>query len=204
MDPMQARTRALAALFQAAALVDDLAFRGDARAEAYAACINSLFALDAGDVAEIFPDVSALAAGREYLGRVLARNVAAGEGQRLTYVLAILHLNGVLRSRTDLQNVIRTRLLQIGEHFPDAAERRTDAATEELAALYVVTFGSLSYRVQVKGEPGRLQNAMVAARIRATLLAGVRAAHLWHHLGGRRWHLLLGTAKIREQLNLLQ
>lgn len=204
MELMQSRIRALAGLFQAAALVDDLAFRGQTKPACHAASINSLFALDAEDVAEIFPDSAALSCGREYLGRVLARTTAAEESPRLTYVLAMLHLNGVLRSRNDLQNVIRSRLVQLTEQFPDPASRHGDDAAEALAALYVDTFGTLSYRVQVKGEPTLLQNSRTAARIRSCLLAGIRAAHLWQHLGGRRWHLLLGVRKLRDELNNIQ
>lgn len=204
MEPMQARIRALAGVFQAAALVDDFAFRGQARPPCFAASVDSLYALDAVDVAGIYPSVANLACGREYLGRVLARNTQPGESNRLNYVLAVLHLNGVLRSRTDLQQVIRSRLEQLGGEFPEAASRSGDDAVGRLASLYVDTFGTLSYRVQVKGDPATLQNPLVAARIRACLLAGVRAAHLWHHLGGRRWHLLLGSRKLREELNNIQ
>jgi high frequency lysogenization protein len=204
MELMQARIRALAGVFQAAALVDDLAFRGQARAECFETSIASLYALDAGDVAEIFPSAAGLACGREYLGRVLARNPQPGEANRLNYVLAILHLNGVLRSRNDLQEVIHSRLAQLAGQYPDAAARAGEDAVGRIAALYVDTFGTLSYRVQVKGEPAMLQNPLLAARIRASLLAGVRAAHLWHHLGGRRWHLLLGSRKLRNDLNNIQ
>ncbi|MGK0404322.1 DUF489 family protein, partial [Alcanivorax borkumensis] len=45
-------------------------------------------------------------------------------------------------------------------------------------------------------EPAHLQDDNKAARIRALFLAGVRAAFLWHQLGGRRWHLLFQRKRL--------
>jgi high frequency lysogenization protein len=43
----------------------------------------------------------------------------------------------------------------------------------------------------VQGDPALLQRSETGARIRAFLLAGIRAARLWQQVGGRRWHLVL-------------
>ena len=53
----------------------------------------------------------------------------------------------------------------------------------------------------MQGEPARLQDEDNAARIRALFLAGVRAAFLWHQLGGRRWRLLFQR---KQQLEILE
>ncbi|MGH8570919.1 MAG: DUF489 family protein, partial [Gammaproteobacteria bacterium] len=37
-------------------------------------------------------------------------------------------------------------------------------------------------------------------KIRAVLLAGVRAAMLWHQIGGRRWHLPVFRKRILRAL----
>ena len=41
-----------------------------------------------------------------------------------------------------------------------------------------------------------LQDENKAARVRALFLAGVRAAFLWHQLGGRRWQLLFQRKRL--------
>ena len=46
-------------------------------------------------------------------------------------------------------------------------------------------------KVHRNGDPNLLNRPEIAARIRALLLAGVRAAVLWHQCGGRRLQLLL-------------
>ena len=200
-DPvMKDRVTALAAVFQAAALVDDIATTGVAPAREFAASINSLFALDAAEVSDIFPADAALATGREQLRAVLQRRAGADSANRVSYVMAMLHLAGLLRSQQALQDKVRSRLVQLRDDSRALDDRTTDDLVAKIAALYVDTFGTLRFRVQVKGEPRQLQVPEVAARIRATLLAGIRAAHLWHHLGGRRWHLLLGTGRMLDAL----
>lgn len=200
-DPlMKDRVTALAALFQAAALVEDIANGKGAPQREFALAIDSLFALDAATVADIFPADAALGTGRDLLTAVLRREAGPDTTHRINYVMAMLHLAGILRSDSRLQQKIRVRLAQISNETINAGDRTTDDVVAKVAALYVDTFGTLRFRVQVKGEPRQLQVPEVAARIRATLFAGVRAAHLWHHLGGRRWHLLLGTGKMLDAL----
>lgn len=200
-DPvMQDRVTALAAVFQAAVLVEDIANQGAAPARAFAASVNSLFALDAPTVADVFPDAGGLATGREFLGAALRRDTGPADRNRISYVMAMLHLAGVLRGDADMQRIIRTRLGQVADGNGAPRDHVSDDITAKVAALYVDTFGSLSFRVQVKGDPRQLQVPEVAARIRAVLFAGIRAAHLWHHLGGRRWHLLFGARKMLEAL----
>lgn len=196
---MQDRVTALAAVFQAAALVEEIANTGTSPAREFSTSINSLFALDAGEVTDIFPPGPGLATGRNRLKAVLRRE-GSDNGNQINYVMAMLHLAGVLRAQPALQDIIRNRLLQIRDDSTGVADRTTDDLIAKIAALYVDTFGGLRFRVQVKGEPRQLQVPEVAARIRATLLAGIRAAHLWHHLGGRRWHLLFGTGRMLAAL----
>lgn len=200
-DPlMKDRVTALAAVFQAAVLVEDIANNGSTSSRALGTSINSLFALDADDVSAIFPDAAGLATGRDFLGAVLRRDAGGNGSNRVSYVMAMLHLNSVLRGNPPMQEVIRTRLAQIAGSARGAEDRVADDTVAKIAALYVDTFGSLRFRVQVKGDPKQLQVPEVAARIRACLFAGVRAAHLWHHLGGRRWHLLLGAGRMLDAL----
>lgn len=197
---MQERVTALAAIFQAAALVDELANSGSTAPRAFATSIDSLFALDAERVNDIYPSAAGLAMGREFLEGMLRRKTGADSRNRVGYVMAMMHLNGLLRANGAMQEIIHTRLGQIAADLRSPEDRVADDTVSRIAALYVDTFGSLGYRVQVKGDPRQLQSTQVAARIRASLFAGVRAAHLWHHLGGRRWQLLFGARRMLDAL----
>ena len=50
-------------------------------------------------------------------------------------------------------------------------------------------------RILVRGEQNYLRNNDNAAKIRALLLAGIRAAVLWQQLGGSRWTLFWSRRK---------
>ena len=70
----------------------------------------------------------------------------------------------------------------------------------QLGAAYVDTLGTLDFRIQVRGNAQQLQAPGMAERVRAILLAGVRAAWLWQRLGGRRWHLIFMRGRILREI----
>jgi high frequency lysogenization protein len=88
-------------------------------------------------------------------------------------------------------------LKRLHQGLLDAARERehlgiADAAViERLGELYAATISTLSPRVLVQGNPVRLAQPSVVARIRALLLAAMRSAVLWRQLGGSYWDLLL-------------
>jgi high frequency lysogenization protein len=102
-----------------------------------------------------------------------------------------------LRQQRDLSNRLRTEIETLARTRSTMA---SDEVVTELGAIYQRTLSTLPRRVHVTGDPAVLQRPAVAARIRALLLGGVRAAWLWHALGGRRWHLLLKRTTMRRAL----
>jgi len=80
---------------------------------------------------------------------------------------------------------------------------RPASVVANLAGLYQETLSTFKFRIQVGGDPRLLQNTENAAKIRALLLAGIRAAMLWRQVGGRRWHLLFFRSRLRPSLKKL-
>ena len=72
-------------------------------------------------------------------------------------------------------------------------DQRTDhpALMAGMASLYQETAGQLSGRLKILGQPEPLNQPATIDLIRACLFAGMRAAQVWHQLGGRRWMLWL-------------
>ena len=64
-----------------------------------------------------------------------------------------------------------------------------------VADLYKRTLSNLSFRIHVTGNPTYLQNPATANKVRALLLAGIRAAILWRQVGGKRWHLMVSRSR---------
>lgn len=196
------KTLALAAIFQAAGLANELAQRGQTDTIAERALLNSVLILETDNASVIYTELSGLRKGLTLLegcfmqqGRTLQN---AAEIIRLS--LAIVQVEKHFRASNKVQDTLRQRL--------DSVQRQQtlnpDMSQSELSALlgsaYVDSLGSLDFRIQIRGDAKQLQSPGMAERIRAILLAGVRAAWLWQRLGGRRWHLIFTRGQILQEI----
>ena len=97
-------------------------------------------------------------------------------------------------------------LNQIGERLEQASRQAEHFSTSHtnvianLAQVYQDSISTFRHRIQVNGYADYLQQESIAQRIRCLLFAGIRAAMLWHQLGGRRRHLILNRKDILAQL----
>mgnify|MGYP006297721937 CR=1 FL=1 len=181
------RVLALAGMFQAAVLVRQVARKGMVDQAPLGASIGSVLMLDAADVPSLFGGPDGVAVGL----RTLRRELAAGAHDRevIGYVLALAHLERKLARRRDLMATLQAELTAAA----DAAAHYEPAHPNllaRLADLYSRTVSTLTPRIIVTGEPGVLDNPGNADRVRALLLAGIRAAVLWRQKGGGRLQLL--------------
>lgn len=183
------RAVALAGVFQAGALVADVAHGRSLDEQAFRATLNSLFVENPDTVPDVFGGL-----GGVRLGLLLLRDALASDRQRshaevLRYALNIVHVERRFAARSALQQELESRMVRIREqlnHF-DIGHETIVAA---LASAYQDTLSTLPQRIQVVGNAQALQEERNAERIRALLLGGVRAALLWHQVGGRRWRLI--------------
>ena len=195
------RTLALAAVFQAAQLVQQVARRGQAVDSDVSTCLDSLFKIDAPSTAAIFADPEGRTGLATGLNALLARLGTGGGAEELEvtrYVVSLLHLERKLARNRPLQNALRSGIGRIAgqaDYFASSTHANVIAA---LGELYQQTISTLRPRIMVQGEPTHLADAARASLIRALLLAGIRAAVLWRQLGGNRWQLLLGRRRILE------
>lgn len=200
------RTLALAALFQAAQLVQQVARRGQAADPDVATSIGSLFHIDAATTAAIFTPEGDNRPGLTTGLRTLAERLGSGgsaEALEVTrYVIALLHLERKLARQPRMLETLRLGL----ERIRKQADYFTPTHANVIAALgelYQATLSTLQPRIMVQGEPAYLADSNRAGLIRALLLAGIRAAVLWRQLGGSRWQLLLARRNILETANEL-
>ena len=197
---------ALAGIYQAALCVKQVARQGSVDTDAFEPCIYSLFQTDANSVSEIFGAPGCLRAG----ARVLVDQLTGGtrrEFELTRYTISLLKLERVLAGRKEMVADIGAGIEEAGaklQHFPMLHPN----LLAHLADLYSRTISQLQPRIMVQGDPGHLQIPDNQNRIRALLLAGIRAAWLWHQVGGSRWKILFGRRKLAESarnyLRLLQ
>jgi len=199
---------ALAAVAQSAALVHRIATRGEAPQADLAACINPLLELDPDSLGEVYPRVADLSLGLRTVQSIFSSERDAEQSEVVRYTLGMLLLRNRLTADNDMQRRIRERLALIDplhgsdaaldDTDPEFAQSQQERVFRQLAGLYQDTISTLSYRIQVQGKVEHLKDEIVANRIRALLLAGIRSAVLWYQLGGRRWRLLLYRKRIHE------
>lgn len=206
---------ALAGLFQAASLVEQIATRGMVSQNSFETSLASLFVTNPKTTEEIFGGVHDLpinlSLGFRGLQELLDKNRADQNKDVIRYGLSIIHLERKLNKRPDLLKVIGERIDKIAQqasYFAEAGTSLTDnpsaythpSVVANLASLYQDTLSTFNFRIQVTGEPRHLQNAENAAKIRALLLAGIRSAMLWRQVGGKRWHLLFFKSRLRPSV----
>ena len=71
----------------------------------------------------------------------------------------------------------------------------------KLADVYRKSISTLGPKIVIRGEQSILSNPDNAARIRALLLAGIRAVILWRQAGGTRWRLLFERKAILSEVD---
>jgi high frequency lysogenization protein len=200
-DLQRDKTLALAAIFQAAALTDQLAWRGHADSLALEALLKGVLVFDTDNPTAIFGGPAGLQVGLRALELAFATFKQTPRQQEIVrYALGLTHLERQLEASSELQSLLRRRLEQAGEQLKHFEGLTAPAMLNNLGHIYVDSIGTLGFRIQVKGNASQLQADGMPEQIRATLLAGVRAAWLWHRLGGRRWHLIFTRAKILREI----
>ena len=200
---LQDLTLALAGVFQATVLVDQIAKTGQLPSEDFASLVNSLFDLNPPNTLAVFGgQVSNLRPGLEAMHQLLRDTDTPKLREPLRYALGVLHLQKKLAGRKDMLNVIGSRINQAAqqaEHFGSTHEN----VVSNLANIYAETLSTFRFRIQVNGDYNYLQQQRIANQIRCLLLAAVRCAILWRQVGGNRWQLLLQRKALAQQVEEL-
>ena len=189
------RTLALAGIFQAAGLVQEMANRGGADPLAFRASISSIFETSPATTAEVFGGSANLRQGLEWLVEHLSGKQVSHKNPIVKYVVGVLYLERQLAKKPGVLERIRVGIEKArlqSEHFSVTHIN----VVANLAACYSDTISNLRPRIIVSGERNHLSNPMVANTVRALLLAAIRSAVLWRQCGGNRLQLLLGRSKL--------
>jgi len=190
--PTHEQAVALAAVFQACHLVDQLANTGGASSQEVKVSMAALLNQSPQSIEDLYGSEQALETGinamtlllDEYQGTELFAPIT------LVYTLSVLSTERQLNSRPVM-------LKAVAEGIENANRQALhfsvfhDNVLANIASLYQQTLSTLRQRIQVKGNAMYLQQPGVAERIRCMLFAAVRSAHLWRQLGGKRYHLVL-------------
>jgi high frequency lysogenization protein len=190
------RIIALSALLQAVMLVQQIADSGQVDETEFKTLLKSLLDNDATSTEAVYGDISQLKSGIKLLNKQLSKNKEKQDVALLRYVISLLHLERKLEKRPAMMDLISREIEQVPQQIDYFGDINNPQVIARLADIYHRTISELSPRIQVHGDPSFLQQADNVNRIRALLLAGIRAAILWHQKGGRRWQFLFQSGKM--------
>ncbi|MBL1273929.1 MAG: high frequency lysogenization protein [Marinobacter maritimus] len=190
------QTLALAGVFQAANLVQQIANNGSCNQASLETCLRSLFATDPANTLDVYGgELADVREGLVTLSTVMSDQKKQQDIEVLRYVLNLIHLESKLNRHKNMLEVIGSRIEQ-ARHTASHFGYVHSNLISNLASIYTDTISTFSLRIQVSGNPSLLQRDENAAKVRALLLAGIRSAVLWRQSGGRRWQLVLSRRKV--------
>lgn len=198
MTQFNHQVMALAGVFQAAILVDQLARQGRVEPDDLALCIRSVLNLNPASVEEVYSGVNGVRTGLQGLRDVLSRRGGGVSPQVMRYAMSIVHAQRKLTARDDLMDALSQSLERAVEQFHYFDDPLHESVVGAAAHCYQQSVSKLNFRIRVTGNPTHLQNPRIANQVRALLLFGVRSAHLWHQQGGRRWQILFRRGRLQE------
>jgi high frequency lysogenization protein len=206
--PTRDQAIALAGVFQACQLVDNLARTGCIPIDKLSVEINSLLEQNPDSTEAVFSygEHNAgynLEIGIETIQQLFREKHKNRRPDTLRYIIGVMHLQRKVGKDTAMLEQIGLGIERAkvqAEHFTLSHEN----VIANIADVYQNTISTQRFRIQVSGQANHLQQTSVANRVRCLLFAAIRAAILWQQLGGRRWHFLVFRGHILKHLETLQ
>lgn len=194
-------TMAYAGVCQAATLVQQFAHKGVVDREAFAHSIRSLLVTQPDSTLDVFGnELSHLKMGIE-----TALSQTGGGNGKLDaevgrYWISLIALSQKLNKNPEAKQQLAQRLQQVERQLSLYEDDvLADQMIANLAAIYSDVISPLGNKIHVLGSQDYLVRPDIQNKIRASLLAGIRAAILWQQVGGSRWQFLFSRKKIFNQ-----
>ena len=185
------QTIALAGVFQAASLVQQIANKGMANSAVIESSLETLFRFDSESVEGVYGNLAGVGTGLRVLNEQLASFKSKRNIEITQYVISLLVLEKKLSSNPQTLDHITKTLNEI-ETSLEFFSLMHENIFAKLGALYKETISTMEPKIIVHGEQPYLNNDSNANKVRALLLAGIRSAVLWRQCNGSRWHILFG------------
>lgn len=189
---------ALAGVCQSARLVHQFAHTGSVDKEIFRTSLSSLLVTQPDSTLEIFGNqLENLTLGLETSLSQLSTRQGKMDAEIGRYWIGILVLSQKLAKNPDAKTELSRRLQQLERQL---ALYDNDILHEQMitniAAIYSDIISPMGSRIQVYGLQDLLSRPDIQHRVRASLLAGIRAGILWQQVGGSRWQFFFSRQKL--------
>ena len=189
MDRFSERTLALAGMFQAATLVQQVARQGDVSDRfAKNASLNSVLILDAINTQAVYSDKQGIRLGLKQVQAVF------GGSRNMENIELFQYVAGLGQLAINMQKD-NARMHAFTPRVEALSGFSGEQLIEAMADIYKSHVSDLQPRILVNGEQGFLAQEEIAQQVRAYLLAGIRSAFLWQQKGGSRWDFMFKRNK---------
>ena len=186
---------ALAGVCQAAALVQSLARRGVADEEAMEASLSSILVTEPESPQQVFGKLSNLQVGYKTLYSQLSDKQGNKDTELTRYIASVLGLERKLTRKPEALNELAERISHVQRQLAHV-DFQSPQIVSSLASIYSDIISPLAPRIQIAGNPNYLGQPATQNKVRALLLAGVRAAVMWRQMGGKRRNILFRRKQI--------
>ena len=198
---MNDQTITLAAIFQAAHLVQQVSRTGQLEESELEILVNSIIMTSPENTLAVYGgDLNNVKKGLTYLINHLGDSENKDEKKRkdpeLTrYIISLINLERKLAKQPK-------QLAHLAERINESKRQLThynitsDTLIASFASIYSDIISPLGASIQVNGEATILKQTINQHKIRAILLTGIRAAVLWRQVGGKRRSVFFSRSKI--------
>lgn len=202
------QSTALAAVFQGAYLVQQLARTGDCDQEALRLLIKSLAIDTPNNVQDIYPEKSLTIGYKAIINCINYKtddNTATTISEKtkrslevIKYVYSFIVIEKQIRKNTELMNAISNDI----ENVKNFARQNNKLVLDEevlqrLADIYISKISnSQNFKILIFGSKLYLSQEHIQAKIRSIILAALRATSIWRSNGGNRLKLYFQRKKL--------
>ncbi|MDM7860578.1 high frequency lysogenization protein HflD [Alteromonas sp. ASW11-36] len=186
---------ALAGVCQAAALVQDVARKGELDEVAAEASLSSILVTAPDNPQQVYGSLSNLKLGFQMLVAQLHNKPGNKDAELTRYIASILGLERKLAKNPKALSQLGERISHVQRQL-NHIDFDNHQIIGSLASIYSDVVSPLAPRIQVAGQQKFLNQPQNQQRVRALLLAGVRSAVLWRQMGGKRRNILFKRKSI--------
>jgi high frequency lysogenization protein len=141
--------------------------------------------------------ISHLTIGLETALAQLGGNAGKIDAEVSRYWIGVLALSRKLNKNPEAKAELARRLQQLERQLPlYDNDILHEQMISNIASIYSDIISPMGTRIQVFGLQDLLSRTDIQNRVRASLLAGVRAGILWQQMGGSRWQFFFARKKL--------
>lgn len=185
----------LAAMAQVIDQVQKVAWKGQMDDAEAMPLINSVFKFNTDSVIELYSGTASLSSGLRTLRAQLDSNNPKKNAEFGRYMANLFTIQKQFSNNKEIQETLSSRI-EHTKRLLDYEDLLSSNVIASLADCYSQSISNLALRIQVHGDPQILQSKANQDKIRALLLAGVRAAVLWRQVGGKKRQFLFNRKKL--------